>query len=137
MYISRNANGSQTVACHEHTTIVFQHSLAIGSLIVQRQHHSHPDFALTQVLVRRSNWLAGLTSRSSLTRLTILRWEGNLNIIALLELVSRGIHLWIGLNQFVNSNAVFTGYSKDGLLTLYLMQFLIVLHLRQGCLNTH
>ena len=70
--VGRDANGPQAVASHQYTTIVFQHALAIGTLVVQRQHHTHPDLSLAQVLVGLDGWLGSRTRGTSRTSWTNL-----------------------------------------------------------------
>ena len=98
---------------------------------MQRQHDAYPDFAVAHVALYNGRfgwhlWLGGGT-----LQLRMPGGIGNLDIVTLAQLVARRLHLWIGLNQLVNGQTVVTGYTKDGFLALYLMQFLEFLRLSQ------
>ena len=134
--VCRDTVGLQTVASHQHATVVLHHTLAVASIVVQGQHHADAYGALTHVFslcgrLRGHLWCleccAGHTFR------LLSAGIGYLDIVTLLQLVARGVHLWVGLDELVDGQTVLAGYAKDGLLALHLVQLLVVLHLCQCC----
>ena len=93
MYVYRDAEFLNTVARHQHTAIVFYHSLAVAINVVQWQHHSQSDRTLTYVvgLILYSFALLGSYYLECRIR--------NLQHGSFLQRVARLTHLRVGLHQ--------------------------------------
>lgn len=129
VHVDRDAVVAQTVARHEHATIVFHHALAVAILVVQRQHHPHPNgfwlgvghgLFLRRVLCRRL-WLCGCCRRE--------RYE---DVFALLQFIPRLLHLGIGVEQLLDGQSVVFGYPEYSLLALHLVYLAPLCGLRHG-----
>ena len=131
MHIDTDAHFLQTVAGHQHATVILHHALAVAVDIVQRQHHPQTDGSVPHVIVF---FLCGLGCHLCLMALrhlltlvrllglgTMLR-EGDLYFHSLFQLEVGHPHLGIGLNQFVDGDLIHSGDAEDGLLTFHFMQ---------------
>ena len=132
MHIHRDAQFLQTIAGHQHTTVILHHPSAVAIDIMQGQHHAQADGAVSDARI--------ITSRTSLTSLTSITRTarhartariactasfsriGNLQHGALLQFVARLLHLRVGLQQFLDGQVIHPGDTKDRLLTLHLMK---------------
>ena len=136
--VCRDAVCLQAVASHQHAAIELHHALAVTILVVQGQHDSDANLPVANVRslhvgLRRQLWRQG-SSRGS-GRLGISRRIGNLDVVALFQLIARAVHLRIGIDEFLNGDSIFTGDAKNGLLAFHLVQLFEILHLCNYCLG--
>ena len=123
MHVDRHALFLQTVAGHEHATVVLCHATTVAVDIVQRQHHPKPDSPFADV-VDSLCLLRIATGLGRLLCLGCLKFGlgiGDPQHGILPQLVVRRVHLRIGLDQLLNGNTVHPGDAEDGFLLLYLM----------------
>ena len=137
--IRRDIVGTQRVTRHQDTAIVLQHALAVTIDLMKGQHDTHPDGTLTHIDIRRLRGSDGLLA--ACRRLIVLRslrltlWPWDIDIVSFLQFITWRVHLRVGSNQFLNSDAIHTGDSEDGLLPLYLMLLTELRLLGESCLR--
>ena len=116
MDVNRNATLLQTVASHQHTTVVLHHALAITIHIVQWQHHTQSDGTLTYIIGSIHIGLFGYGG------CYLQGSKRNLQHVAFLQFVTRLVHLRVSLHQLLDGKIIHTRYAEDGFLLLYFMQ---------------
>ena len=101
MHIHRDTQLLQTVAGHQHATVVLRHPFAVAIKIMQGEHHAQTDGAITHIIgPTLRGRLHGLGDDRRLTRIRNPQDE------SLLQLVAGRLHLRVGLDQFLDRKTV-------------------------------
>ena len=116
---------AQTVARHEHATVVFYHALSVAVHVVQRQHHAHVHRVSRTLLCCRR-----LRRRCCSSGLHLLR-ERNEQLLALLQHIVVLLHVGVCLHQLVDGDAELLGDAIYRVFLLYLIQVLPLRRLRR------